>query len=85
VPAVPSTPFARRGYFSDLAAPISYLFAPKRHCAEIACSKPCLDVLNAAEAGVSSIRCSSGVADGLELVRQTHGPRMVQVLWTHGV
>src|SRR5687767_5919965 len=54
---VPSTSFippARSGYFSDVAPPVSYLCevepAP-RHALEIACSKRCLAVLNAAEPG----------------------------------
>ena len=55
------------------------------HSMEVACPKHCLFVLNAAERGASAepIRCTSGMSDGLELVRQTQSPAMTRVLWYH--
>lgn len=85
----PSAAFAPSGYFSDLPAPVSYrrsADSTPRHSTKVRCSKACLDVLNAAEAGPGETpRCSSGVSDALELVRQTQGPAMARVLWMHGV
>jgi hypothetical protein len=89
LPRTPSVPFARKGHFADVPPPLSYLCAADRtprHSTGVRCSKPCLDVLNAAEAGVAEpLRCSSGVSDGLELVRQTQSPAMMRVLWMHSV
>jgi len=42
-------------------------------------------VLNAAEPGAEPVRCTSGVCDGLELVRQTTNPTVSRLLWLHGV
>jgi hypothetical protein len=85
----PTVPFARSGHFSDVAPPVSYLYsaeATPRHSTKVRCAKPCLDVLNAAEAGAAEPpRCSSGVSDALELVRQTQSPGMMRVLWMHSV
>lgn len=55
------------------------------HATAVACSKPCLPVLNAAEhwRPVEPLQCASGVADGLELVRQSQGPAMMQLVWFH--
>jgi hypothetical protein len=79
----------RRAYFADVAAPISYIRdveATPRHPSGVACAKPCLRVLNAAESGAAEpVRCTSGVSDGLELVRQTASPGLTRVLWFHSV
>jgi hypothetical protein len=89
LPSTASEPFAWKAHFSDVAPPVSYLYAADwtpRHPTEVDCSKPCLEVLNAAEAGAAEPpRCSSGVSDGLELARQTQSPAMMRVLWMHGV
>ena len=80
-------PVARRAYFPDVPPPVSYLCdgGSPRQATEV-CPKPCLGVLNAAEPGAAaSLRCASGVCDGLELVRQTQSPAMTRVLWTHSV
>lgn len=81
------TPPGRRGYFSDVAPPLSYSYDVGRaspHSLEVACSKPCLGVLNAAESGASEpVRCTSGVNDGLELARQTQSPAIMRLLWFH--
>ena len=79
---------ARLAYFSDLCPPHPYLVeagsAPV-HSAEIACSRACLHVLNAAEAGASAepVRCTSGMSDGMELVRQTQSPALTRIMWHH--
>lgn len=76
---------ARSGYFSDVAPPVPYLCEVDpgpRHSSEVACSKRCLAVLNAAEPGAAEpMRCSSGVSDGLELARQTQSPAITRLLW----
>jgi hypothetical protein len=84
----PSTAFvppARRGYFSDVPPPVSYLQEVDpvpHHSPEVACSKRCLAMLNAAEPGAAEpVRCTSGVSDGLELVRQTQSPAITRLLW----
>jgi LPXTG-motif cell wall-anchored protein len=87
---LPSTSFvspARKAYFADMSPPEPYLYdvgqAPC-HSDEIACPKRCLLVLNAAESGAAEpIRCTSGISDGLELVRQTQSPAITRVLWYH--
>jgi hypothetical protein len=78
---------ARRGYFSDVAPPVPYFCevdpAP-RHSSEVACPKRCLAILNAAEAGAAEpVRCTSGVSDSFELVRQTQSPAITRLLWFH--
>lgn len=87
---MPSTSFgllARSGYFSDVAPPVPYLCEVDpgpRHSSEVACSRRCLAVLNAAEPGAAEpLHCSSGVSDGLELARQTQSPAMTRLLWFH--
>jgi hypothetical protein len=85
LPSTPFVPTAPRGYFSDVAPPLSYLRevdpAP-RHSSGVACPKRCLAVLNAAEpAAAEPLRCTSGVSDGLELARQTQSPAITRVLW----
>ena len=89
VPATPSTGWSRRGYFSDVAPPVSYVDAgdwSPGHPGELACSKPCLGILNAAEPGaLGDLRCGSGVSDGLELARQTQSPGMMRTVWLHSI
>ena len=87
----PSTSFvvpARRGYFSDVAPPVSYLCEPTRsprHSSKVECRRRCLAVLNAAEPGAAEpVRCTSGVNDALELARQTQSPGIMRLLWFHG-
>ena len=87
LPSTSVAPPARRGYFSDVAPPVSYLCevdrAP-RHSLEVACPRRCLAVLNAAEPGASEpVRCTSGVSDGLELARRTQSPAITRLLWFH--
>jgi hypothetical protein len=85
---LPSTSFvppARIRYFSDVGPPVPYLCeadpAPC-HSLEVSCPKPCLAALNAAEPGAAEpVRCTSGVSDGMELVRQTQSPAITQLLW----
>jgi hypothetical protein len=86
---LPSTSFvppARRGYFSDVAPPVAYLCEvdpSRRHSVEVACPKPCLATLNAAEPGARPLRCTSGVNDALELARQIQSPAIMRVLWSY--
>jgi hypothetical protein len=84
-PSASFVPPARSGYFPDVAPPVSYVFevdpAP-RHSSDLACRRPCLAVLNAAEPGAAEpVRCASGVSDGLELARQTQSPAIMRLLW----
>lgn len=88
---MPSTSFvlpARRAYFSDLT-PLSYicdLHAAPCHSPEVACPRPCLAVLNAAEAGAAEpVRCVSGVNDSVELAHRTQSPAIRRLLWFFGV
>ena len=87
---LPSTSFvppARRAYFSDLT-PLSYvceIHPAPWHSLKIDCSRPCLAVLNAAEAGAEPVRCVSGVNDSLELARRTQSPAIRRLLWFFGV
>jgi hypothetical protein len=77
-------PPARRGYFSDVAPPLSYLCgvdASARHSSGVACAKRCLAVLNAAEPGAARVGCTSGVHDSLELARQTQSPAIMRCVW----
>jgi len=88
LPSAPFVPPTRTAYFSDLAPLVPYVCevdpAP-RHSLEVACSKPCLGVLNAAEPGAAgSPQCTSGVSDSLELVRQTQSPAITRLLWFFG-
>lgn len=80
-------PPTRRGYFSDVAPPLSYLCgveASPRHASGVACAKRCLAVLNAAERGAARVGCTSGVHDSLELARQTQSPAIMRCLWLYG-
>jgi hypothetical protein len=88
LPSTPIVPPSRSVYFSDVAPPVPYLCeidpAP-RHPVEVACSGRCLAVLNAAEPGAAeTVRCTSGVSDGLELARQTQSPGIMRLLWFYG-
>jgi hypothetical protein len=80
-------PPARNGYFADVTPPVPYLCAvdpAPRHSPNVACSKPCLAVLNAAEPGACEpVRCTSGISDSLELARQTQPPAIMRLLWFH--
>lgn len=87
---MPSTPFvppSTRAYFSDLT-PLSYIceiHASPCH-PEVACPRPCLTVLNAAEGGAAEpVRCVSGVNDSLELAHRTQSPAIRRLLWFFGV
>ena len=87
---MPSTPFvlpATRAYFSDLT-PLSYvreIHASPSH-PKVACPRPCLTVLNAAEGGAAEpVRCVSGVNDSLELAHRTQSPAIRRLLWFFGV
>lgn len=85
-PATAFTPSARKVYLADIAPPDAYLEAVglgPLHLDEVACGKRCLQVLNAAESGAQPVRCTSGVSDALELVRQTQSPAITRVLWLH--
>jgi hypothetical protein len=89
VPSQSFVPPARTAHFSDLAPLARYVCevdpAP-HHALEVACSRPCLAVLNAAEPGAAGQpRCTSGVSDGLELARQTQSPAVTRLLWFFGV
>jgi hypothetical protein len=88
LPSAPFVPPARSGYFSDLAPPVPYLCevdAAPRQSLGVACQRRCLAVLNAAESGAAEpVRCTSGVNDGLELVRQTQSPTITRMLWFYG-
>ena len=82
-------PPTRIGYFSDVAPPVGYFCtvdpAPY-HSLEVACRKRCLAVLNAAESGAAQpVRCTSGVSDSLELVRQTQSLAITRLLWFYSV
>ena len=84
-PSTSWVPPVRRAYFTDLAPLMSYIcdvVANPCHSQEVACAKPCLRVLNAAEPGAAEpLRCTSGVSDGLELARQTLSPTAMRPLW----
>lgn len=77
------------GYFPDMAPPVPYLCEVDpcpRHSLEVTCRKPCLAVLNAAEAGAAEpVRCTSGVSDALELARQTQSLAITRLLWLYSV
>jgi hypothetical protein len=60
--------------------------AAPRHSLKVACAKPCLRVLNAAEPGAAGpVRCASGASDGLELARQTLSPAAMRPLWFYSL
>jgi hypothetical protein len=80
-PATPYVEASRIAYFADIVPILSYVGADPRPChpGAVACSKPCLDTLNAAEPG-SLLDSTSG--DALELARHTQTPSMMRVLWS---
>ena len=88
---MPSTSFvppARRAYFSDLT-PLSYvseIHPAPCHALKVACPRPCLATLNAAEAGTAEpVRCVSGISDSLELARRTQSSAIRRLLWFFGL
>jgi hypothetical protein len=90
LPSTPFRPLARMDYFTDVPdVPVSYLrevSSAPRHSLGVACLKRCLAVLNAAEPGAAEpVRCTSGVSDSLELIRQTQNPAITRLLWFHGM
>ena len=88
-PSTSSVLPARRAHLPDATPPVSYVREADPtpyHSLPVECAKPCLAVLNAAKPGATEpVRCTSGVADGLELVRQTHSPAITRVLWLYSV
>jgi hypothetical protein len=82
-------PPPRIGYFSDVPPPLGFVCEIERapcHPSELACSKPCLAVLNAAEPGAAqTLRCTSGVSDAMELARQVQSPALTRTMWMHSV
>src|SRR5262249_17361440 len=89
IPSVPFVPGPRRGYFSDIAPPASYLCEadpPPRHASKLSCPQPCLGVQNGAECGAAEpVRCTSGFSDGFELARQALSPSMLRLLWFYSL
>jgi len=88
---LPSTSFvppATSRYFADVGPEVPYLCAvdpAPRHSLEVSCPKPCLAAMNAAEPGAAEpVRRTSGVSDGMELVRQTQSPAVTRLLWFYG-
>jgi hypothetical protein len=88
LPCASFVPPARKAFFADMPPSVSYLCevdSTPIHASERACSRRCLAVLNAAERGAAeTLRCTSGFADSVELVRQTQSPAVVRLLWTYG-
>jgi hypothetical protein len=89
LPSTSFPPSARRAYFPDMEPPMPYTYEVNRaplHSTEIACSKRCLSVMNAAECGAAGpVRCTSGVSDALELARHTQSPAIMRLLWLYSV
>jgi hypothetical protein len=88
-PSTPSVPPVRTTSFADLSPLATYVDQAGQapcHPSGSVCNEGCLRVLNAAESGpaASSIRCTSGVSDSLELARQTQSPAICRLLWHHG-
>jgi hypothetical protein len=89
---MPSTSFvppARKVHLPDPMPPLPYVYdihpAPC-HSPEVACPRPCLAVLNAAETGAAEpVRCVSGISDSLELAHRTQSPAIRRLLWFFGV
>ena len=88
LPCASFVPPARKAYFADMPPSVPYLCevdSTPIHTSERACSRRCLALLNAAEAGaVEPLRCASGFADSLELVRRTQSPAIMWLLWSYG-
>jgi hypothetical protein len=88
LPPTSFVPTSRKAYFPDMTPAEPYLDSVGQapwHSADVACSKPCLFVLNAAERGARSdrLRCTSGVSDAMELARQTQRPALTRLMWFH--
>ena len=88
-PSTSFVPSPRSGFFSDVPPPMGYSCeedARPRHSTRVPCSKPCLDILNAAEAGTAEpIRCTWGIGDAMEMARQTQSPGVMRAVWFHSV
>jgi hypothetical protein len=88
LPSAPYVPPAQTAYLADMVAAGTYPYevdTTPRHAVEVRCPKLCLPLLNAGESGPQAepIRCSSGMADSLELARQTQSPAIMRLLWYH--
>ena len=85
MPARSFVPPAREAYFPDLTPLVPYvceIHSAPHHSLEVACPRPCLGVLNAAEARAAEpVRCVSGVSDSLELAQKTQSPAIKRLLW----
>ena len=85
LPPAPFPPPARTTYFADMAPSMPYLSEVDRapvHSTEVACAKPCLAVMNAAEPGAAEpIRCTAGMSDAMELARQVQSPALTRLMW----
>jgi len=88
MPSTSFLPSARRAYFADLT-PLSYvceIHSAPCHSLKVACPRPCLATLNAAEAGTAgTARRVSGISDSLELAHRTQSPAIRRLLWFFGV
>jgi hypothetical protein len=89
LPSPSFVPPATSRYFFDVGPAVPYLCeadpAPC-HSLKVSCAKPCLAALNAAEPGAAEpVRCTSGLHDGMELVRQTQSPAITRLLWFYSV
>jgi len=87
LPSASFLPPTRTAYFPGMDPAVPYLSeidgAPF-HSAEVACSKPCLAVLNAAESGAAEpVRGTSGISDALEMARQVQSPALTWVMWSY--
>jgi hypothetical protein len=87
LPSASFLPPTRTAYFAGMDPALPYLSGSDWtpcHSAEVACSTPCLAVLNAAECGAAEpVRCTSGVSDALEMARQVQSPALTRVMWSY--
>lgn len=87
LPSASFPPPTRTAYFAGMDPAVPYLSGidgTPFHSAEVACSKPCLPVLNAAECGAAEpVRCTSGISDAMELARQVQSPALTRVMWSY--
>ena len=87
LPPAPCLPPTRTTYFAGMDPAVPYrseIDLASFHSAEVACSKPCLPVLNAAEGGAAGpVRCTSGISHAMELAQQVQSPGLTWVMWTH--
>ena len=84
-PPTQHTPPARAAHFPDLAPCQTYLCdvcEPPRLAEGVACTKPCLVALNAAEPGPQFLQPLHG--DAWELGRRTQPPGVMRALWLNG-